>query len=297
MNLNFFLSPWTVFFVALIIIIVMLIFLTLLERKLKKRISIKREEQSIFQKKLNALKSADTEPNKFLVEIDELARDFLSQHYKVDRTAKYSELAKLFKKQGNIGAAQFCERIQESFYSGEQPTKEKLEFLSRNLEFLIVEHNKIKETEGSLEKEKRAPSEELDKRIVKYLSEGLQRGFELELLRSKLLGAGFKKPEIQTAEEHLNLHLEKKDEVNEWRGLQKTQEKKLPVKVKKVRTKAKQDVLESESEITHSETKTMSPDNERFINSLDNLERIKGKISEKAEITGAKKISEKTSLV
>ncbi len=276
MDLNFFLSPWTIFFVALIVIIVMLIFLTLLERKLKKRITIRKEEQSIFQKKLDSLKSLKNDSHQFLVAIDELARDFFSRYYKADRDLKYSELVKVFRKQGNIGAVQFCERIQESFYSGDTPSKEKLEFLVNNLEFLITEHNKLAKQEKSAGTIQESASVELDKRVTEYLNKGLRRGFKLELLRQKLLEAGFKKSEIEFAEEHLNLHIK-----NE------------PEEIKEVAPKK----IESPEKISPPQEKIAAHKKDSsFVKSLDNLERIKGKISEKTESSGAKKISDRTGL-
>ncbi len=280
MDLNVILSPWTLFFVALIVIIVMIIFLTLLERKLRKRVSLKREEQLIFQKKLSSLKEQGRNPRDLLVSVDALARDFFSQHYKVDRNAKYSELAKEFRKKGNIAASQFCEKIQETLYAGDSPTSERMSFLVSNLEFLINEQSKVSKLEKVqakmadvkiLSKPKDfAP----DKRVISYLAEGVRRGFKIDLLRDKLFSAGFTKQEVEAAENYLNLNRKEPEsyEIKSYPANQKEEDSLSPVA----------QAIQNDSE---------------FIKSLDNLERIKSKISDKNDEIGAKKITNRTGLV
>lgn len=281
MDLNIFLSPWTIFFAALIVIIFLMIILTLLEKKLKKKISIKKEEQSIFQRKLAYLHSQDHSPQQTLIATDALARDFFSQRYKLERNSKYSEFHREFKKQGNLAAAQFCSAIQEVMYSGESQTKEKISALVGKLEFLMKDSVGSQTINADENKTKpklffsRSTPKTVDKRIVNYLSEGLKRGFRIELLREKLFGAGFTKKEVLLAEEYLNLNVKKNEELPEEKLASALPEKKTPV-VKQASSQKKDNLL---------------------IKSLDNLERIKEKISDKTEMTGAKKISERTGLI
>jgi hypothetical protein len=286
MDLNVFLSPWTLFFAALIVVIVLLIVLTLFERRLKKRVTLKKEEQSIFHKKLASLDYPNQTPREFLIAIDALARDFLSQHHAIDRNAKYSELAHTFKKEGNIHVAQFCSKMQEVLYSGEEVSKEKLTALAKNLEFIInVETQTAKKEKTQAQKPhfsffNKQKTPELDKRIVGYLVEGLKRGFSLDLLRKKLLDAGFTKQEIELAENHLNLNIKKAAE--EHLVLDKPT------------------IMQQQIEAKEEPKQELRPLEEKdhiFIKSLDNLDRIKGRILERTKSSGAKEISDKTGLV
>ena len=280
MNLNIFLSPWTLFFTALIVIIVLLIALTMLEKKLKKKVAIKIEEKSIFHRKLNSLKLLNNKPREFLIAIDALARDFFSQHYNVDRNAKYSELAHHFKKSGNTPAHQFCIKIQQTMYSGENINRQKLDSLTSNIEFLIKEQNKTNETAKAKNEKpkmsffKKQNNLKLDKRIVVYLAEGMKRGFKTEKLKIKLFEAGFTKEEVKLAENYLNLNSKKPAHVEE--SLQIEYEKVEPKKEEVKQTRQK---------------------DYPFIKSLDDLNRVKRKISQRTEMSGAKNISDKTGLV
>ena len=231
----------------------------------------------IFQKKLESLSSLEKDPKQFLFAIDAISRDFLSQYYKINRSAKYSDLVHEFRKQGNLPAAQFCHKIQEVMYAGENPTESKLNSLKENLEFLIKEKSSIKSSQPqesekrNIFKLKKAP--ELDKRLVNYLSEGLKRGFKIELLRKKLLEAKFTTEEINLAEEHLNRD--------------KPQQSLMPEPIQK----------QEKIFLEDKKTPKLPKKDSSLIKSLDNLERIKDKIERKTEFSGAKKISEKTALV
>lgn len=271
-------SPGVIFFVVLIVIVAAIIFLTSFERKLKRKITGRMSGKNFFDDKLKALRKKEGEPQEFLIELDALARDFFSIKFGVDRESKYSELISFFRERKNTGAAEFCERIQEEFYAGENLSKDSLNFLFENLEFLIMEEKKLgnkkevaREQTVRAEEEKEVDDKEkervekkgVDKGIVKYLSEGSQRGFSLNLLRKKLVENGFSEHEINKAIEHLNLHLEEKPkEVPEVLDI--------PVIARKRNVKIK--------------TYDREPKSHKRIGSLDDFTRIKAKLKERGRL-------------
>ena len=138
LNTSSFLTPWTIFLISLIIVIGAIIILTVIERKLNKRILRKKEEEENFlQKSINVLKQTPLRPDKFLFSIDNISREFFEERYKINKNSKYSDLIVFFKKNKDIVTMRFCERMQEFLYGGEELNPQKLSLLLNNLEFLI----------------------------------------------------------------------------------------------------------------------------------------------------------------
>jgi len=276
MDLNVLLSSqWVIFLVVLIAVVIAIIFLTSFERKLNRKIVGIISGKRFFEDKLKELKTKSGNPQSFLVALDALARDFFSLKFGANRDAKYSELISFFKERKNVGAAEFCERMQNELYAGECLSSENLDFLFDNLEFLFREEEKINRLGEIAHKKMMHEQEEkkvreterknvgdagVNKGVVKYLAEGLRRGFSLNLLKKKLLENNFSEQEINAAVEHLNLHLEEKP--NEVIETPSFEEKKT------ARTK----------------TYDKEPESHKQIRSLDDKSRIKERLLAKGRL-------------
>ena len=138
-----FLTPWTIFIGALIVVVTAIIVLTLVERGLSRRINEKKvEEETYFQRRAGSLKSMNGDTKLLLNSIDGLAREFFADRFGVNRNAEYSELFLEFQKMGRKDIVDFCENIQEALYSGEIVSEKKLQPLIGELEFLIRDEAK-----------------------------------------------------------------------------------------------------------------------------------------------------------
>lgn len=222
-NVSLLLSPWALFFGILILVVLAIIGLTIVERKLNRKVLKKKEETTFYQKKLAMIKSEENSPKEFLISLDALARDFFAQRFGIDRNAKYSNLIEEFKQQENTSAMRFCQRIQETFYAGEHLEPSELDLLARNLEHMIGEG--ITPVVKKEKKETKNIEKPINKTIVKYLAEGTKRGFSVPVLKQKLLESGFNENDVDRAVEHLNLHLEEEEETFEPRESEIIQEK------------------------------------------------------------------------
>jgi hypothetical protein len=237
LNISILLMPWPVFFGALIVIITAIIVLTIVERVLHKKVILKKEEEdTYFLRRLGGVRTLQSNPQRFLSGINELAREFFDEEFKISG-ARYSELIERFKAGKNAEAIKFCEAMQETLYAGEKLTDERLNFLFGELGFLIrrqeeekikkipvekinaqikpiaeekkpfVEEKKISVEEKIVKQEPakeqvkvaEVPKPTINMNLVKYLAEGRRRGFEMKLLRKNLLDAGFKDADVDRA--------------------------------------------------------------------------------------------------
>ena len=141
-----FITPWTIFLIALIFVVGAIIILTIVERKLNKRISQKKvNEDNIFSRKINLLRTNKSNPELMLTSIDILARDYFEKRYKINKNLKYSSLSEYFKKNNDSSAIRFCEKMQEALYAGEELNPDFVNSLLNNLDFLINSENREKD--------------------------------------------------------------------------------------------------------------------------------------------------------
>ncbi len=137
LNISILLMPWPVFLGALVLVITAIIILSVVERALHRRIIQKKEEEdTYFLRRLGTVKTFRNNPLTFLSSMNDLAREFFEEEFQITG-ARYSELITMFKSEKNEEAIKFCETMQETLYSGEKLTDEKLDFLFEQLSFLI----------------------------------------------------------------------------------------------------------------------------------------------------------------
>jgi len=117
-DLTEFFTPWTVFLGALVIVVITIIVLTIVERKLNKKINIKEEEKrTYFQRNLEAV-VAEEDSQRFLFAYERLVRLFFQQKYGANQNSRASQLESRFRTEGNEKAAALIKRIQEINYAG-----------------------------------------------------------------------------------------------------------------------------------------------------------------------------------
>lgn len=252
LNISLLLMPWPIFLAALILIIVAIIFLSVIERRLHKKVIIKKEEEdTYFLRKLETARNLKEDSGKFLSAIDALAREFFEDESETN-DARYSVLIEKLDKKGDKKGAKFCEEMQEALYSGEEVSKEKLDLLFEKLSCIIKEREKtvkiknepspvqpmptvqtvqpvkvgvvkqlpkreisaeiiaVKEIE---KKEVIEKPTEININILKYLNEGMKRGFEVSSLKEKLLGGGFAKREIDRVIAYLAIKTKEQEKI------------------------------------------------------------------------------------
>ena len=85
-------------------------------------------------KKLKTLKEP---PETVLEVIDALARDFLRKKFHIRRNAEYSEITEIFIEKNKPLIVEFCRRMTEALYSGEEITHGLVEDLTADFESII----------------------------------------------------------------------------------------------------------------------------------------------------------------
>jgi len=208
------LNPWVIFFGALIVVTVAIVALTVVERRMNRKLSIRKaEDESFFQRQARYLNRMKNNPQQFILSLDRVAREFLKEKYQIDKSKKYSDLIEIFRKSGNRKAMQFCEEMQESIYGGVDLTAEKLDTMLVIFEALLTAQlNRERKEREIIENSKsffsKIPSKFdsmlgksglPDDNIFNFISEGLKRGFTIDVLRRRLLAQGFKEKEISQA--------------------------------------------------------------------------------------------------
>ncbi|MBI2452391.1 hypothetical protein HYV50_04935 [Candidatus Pacearchaeota archaeon] len=297
-EVNAILTPGAIFLGALIVVLIAIITLTMIERKLSKRIGLKKEEQENFFKiQIEYIKNIQ-HPQQFLFSLDDLARQFFTEKFGIEKQMKYSDM---IEKLQDKRAVEFCERMQEALYSGETLDRDKLNYLLENIESMIEEEEKKKEAiKPKIEIPQRAEQKgELNYDIVRYLVEGKKLGVKTELLIEKLIKKGLNKDEIIRAVDYVN-SIKKEPSVNFsiLRYLDEGRRKGIGIELLKEKLidggfdkneveKAIQylGVVELKTENTGEQEKTNEiekySEHHRFIGGVDNLERVKRKIATK----------------
>lgn len=119
---------------VLIILILITIVLFFLNKKTKKE--IKDEEIKINKYKNNFNKIKDSK--EVIKHLNELAKDFFKENYKIKKNHSYLELAELFRKKNKLEHAEFCDLMSETIYSGrkldETKTKKIISLFSKIIE-------------------------------------------------------------------------------------------------------------------------------------------------------------------
>ncbi|MBU0760263.1 MAG: hypothetical protein KJ600_00515 [Nanoarchaeota archaeon] len=142
LNISILLLPWPIFLTVLILIVSAIIVLTLVKRKLDGEVILKREEEeTYFQRKLQSVLALRENPSKFLIAIDDVAREFFGDKFDISGV-RYSDILEQMKQEDNGAAVKFCEVMQEVLYSGTELRRERIDFLFEKLQYLFRETQK-----------------------------------------------------------------------------------------------------------------------------------------------------------
>jgi len=131
-------TPWVIFGVATSVIVTIIIILTIMEKIIDTKIRRRREEEEMFFKqKIAYLKSKENVPEQFLISFNEVALEVFREILGLKKNADYEDIIELFNKRKKFKAARFAEEIQEALYSGKKIDKEYLDSLLDKLVKLI----------------------------------------------------------------------------------------------------------------------------------------------------------------
>jgi len=149
-SVSSFFTPGVVFLMALVVAVAAIVVLIFVERRLSKKVNVKKEaEETYFQREIRTVR-AQQDPKKSLTELDRVARDFFEEKHGVSKDVSYSDLLISFQKSGKDQVVDFCKGMQEILYSGEKLNEKKLKHLQKSLETFIegeIAERKLKGTE------------------------------------------------------------------------------------------------------------------------------------------------------
>jgi len=129
----------TILVISVAIITFILIILIIVEKKLKKEKNKEEDRNQLYLSEIGKIKESD--PEKFLKLIDNIARRFFKEAFKIKNFMGYSELIEPLKKKNKTKAVKFCETITPLLYSKERDSS-KIKGLV-NLLIEIINTNKI----------------------------------------------------------------------------------------------------------------------------------------------------------
>jgi hypothetical protein len=293
-----FLTPGVIFLAVLILVILGIIALTLVERKLNKKVTVIREEKEThYPRKIGIAETLKRDPQKFLFALDDLARDFFSEEYEVDRNLRYSSLIGIFEKRGNDKIVEFCKNMQMAFYAGEKLDSSKLDSLLRNLKTILGEKARAKEGDVDLKSiVMKSEKEGREKKPVDVYILGKGGKIEREKMEDQGKKVGFiQKMSMRQKkkQEEQSMLKNKRDQDRQRReryiAMQKEQRKKFieankgAIEIKKARRI--EVVPYRREEIKYKKTKyPVGERGQRRIRSIDDLDRVRNKIKKRVKL-------------
>jgi hypothetical protein len=311
LNISIFEIPLPIFLAALVLMVVAIVVLTVVEIKMGRKAKAKKEfEETYYQRKLSAAAALQSDQNGFLISLDKVAREFFSEEAGLSFVGKYSQLIEVFNKKQMFNEATFCQKMQEALYSGEKMDQNFLYSLHSEMKGFVLRKEKREMKEGKSVQGVITPAvvqtvqlqrEELNPNILRYMKEGLIRGFNASELREKLVAKGFDEAEIIKVEKHLGQKanepiLEQRMPVSTEKRILTNffnpKNRDLEIIKKGVEEKdeiGRAEIIEvipyKKEEISKKELKYPEEEPERYkqIGSLDNLERVKKKIDSRKE--------------
>lgn len=298
LNISIFEIPLPIFLAALVLIVAAIIVLTIVEVNLGKKAKVKKEyEETYYQRKLSAVAALQPDPNSFLIALDKVAREFFSEEAGLRVMGKYTQLIEVFSKRQMIPESRFCQKMQEALYSGEKLDQNLLFGLHSDLKGFVLRKERRELREAVMQQkteviQQGVQTDGLNESILRYMKEGLKRGFTVGELRKKLLASGFDEQAIQKVEDYLDKELNspRMQTVTERRILTNffnPKNRDLEIIKKSVEEKddiGKAEIIEivpyKKEEIPRREIKypEKEPDSYKKIGGLDDLERVKKKI-------------------
>ncbi len=302
LNVSIFTIPLPIFLAALVLMVIAIVVLTFVEIKLGKKAKAKKDyEETYYQRKLSAVAALQSDSNGFVIALDKVVREFFSEEIGMRSMGKYAQLIEELNRKQRFKESAFCQKMQEALYSGEKLDQRVLQSLHSEMMFFVLrkERREIKQAmvQGAPQQATSQNKEELNPNILRYMKEGLERGFEMSELRNKLLASGFDEMEVVRVERLLN------GTVNEIRMQENTEKriltnffnpknKDLEIIKKGVEEKdeiGRAEIIEivpyKKEELPKREIKypEEEPETYKQIGSLDDLERVKRKIDSRRE--------------
>lgn len=142
-NISAFLGPTIIVLAgSLILLFIMIVVLSRINRKLKrdvveKKQTVRKEEE--IRDEIKKLKISNDHPKELLDKLNVVAKSFLSEAFKIKNNLDYSDMITVFKERKRYELVSFCEQITEILYSGEQPKKDMVKSLIESFEFIYNE--------------------------------------------------------------------------------------------------------------------------------------------------------------
>lgn len=280
LNLAVLWSPWIIFGITSIVVVTVIVVLTLVEKFLDRKIRRKtEEEQSFFREKIDYLKSEESKPEQFLVDLNQIVLEVFKEALELPNDTTYDEAIRLFRERGNIKAVRFANKIQTFLYSGEKIDNAKLDSLLRELTDLINDFMKIEQ-----KKKAESNAEGFENRSEKFLDKttSLKEEYnkiervkdspeeEINVLRRSVSGE----------EKEVSKRKSDESEANEEKSERIEKEVPLEVREKEFRV-----VPVQKEEVQHRKVMLSKKDSRKYleVGSLDDLARIKEKIRIKKE--------------
>lgn len=105
--------------IAIIILIAVAIILFFLNKKTKEEITDERKKITRYKRDFDKIKNSKN----VIKQLNELAKDFFEEKYKIKKNHSYLESAKLFRKKNKLEHVEFCNLMSETMYSGKKLDK------------------------------------------------------------------------------------------------------------------------------------------------------------------------------
>ena len=128
--------------IAVVVLAILAVALFIIHKRLKKKVVVKEQieqKENIIKNKLENLRHSNMVPQESLKSLDELAKSFLKETFKIEKNLDYSEMIKLFEEKKRKNIAFFCNQMLMALYSGEKIEKNKINLLISGLEDIIRE--------------------------------------------------------------------------------------------------------------------------------------------------------------
>lgn len=297
LNISIFSVPMLIFLVAVVVIVAAIIALTVIERRLGKKAREKKEyEETYYQKKLSAIMALQSDQDGFLIALDKVVREFFSEELGYKTMGRYTQLIKDLNQRQKAKEAKFCERMQEALYSGERVDIKLLIALHSEIRAFVLQKERAVAPEQAATKNQGSA---INQNIMMYLQEGMNRGYNLQQLREKLVKAGLDEHEVDKGIIHIQQQKPRMEQNTEKRILTNflnPKGKDLDIIKKGVEEKDeigkaeiievishKEKPIETQSPPKRVEYPKEEPEEYKKIGSLNDLERIKRKIETRKE--------------
>lgn len=262
------LNPWFTFSVLFGIIILLIIILTVIEIRFKRRVKSALEGETIYKQKISELRNLKGEPDKVLNQVDRIARSFFKEVFNMNTNMEYAEMSEKFKQKNKMEISGFCRQMLEALYSG-QADRERVKGVIQKLSKIILKEEKefIQKNFGFIKNKEDGKLQNLEKSILQKIEkvnipllkrqEETPKEIPQEEIKPIIQNSNEKKQEIKVTEVQKQEGVEEEPEPEIPRIVEPKKEK-----VSYRKTKAKKE----------------EPETYKQIMSIDDLDRIKSKI-------------------